>query len=428
MTSAAAIPRRSAYTIAAVPSRRISAASHAALASVLVELSIGANLLTWIGSRYVADGGTLAEKLHPGTYLAYVAALLALAGPRGGMGLLWRQRELAAFLLCIIGCIGLAAIFTGTSNLIVLFDNFLPAGCLGLALAEAPPPARARLKLLLQLGIFANAMLALGEFAAGSHLLPLYLNGVAATELAEDFRPIALYDHPLTGATATLIGFFVAPSARWPLRRALYLLGLAAGLVAFGGRAALAAGLLACLWLAAGTARTAWATRRPLSGWTLARAATLLGLLGIFAAVALDAGFAGRIAHHGVWDASAQSRLLQWQILSWLDTRQILFGAARPDLLAHLEMLRLASGIDVIENFALLMFATLGVIGFPLFLFGLWWLLLWCWRRSGPPGRLLVVCFLLAISASNSLGRKSTLLLLFTATCMATWREMERPR
>lgn len=432
MDSAAAHPRVRAFVPGAVPwaaawVRR--AAVWFGLAAVLLELALSANLLTVLGTHYVTDGGTLPEKLHPGSYCAFAAAGCALAG-RWLAGervrhLLWRQRWLLLFLLCTGFCVLMAAAFTGASNEIVLFDNFLPAGCLGLALAEVGDADRTRLRRLLMAGIFANALLGVGEALAGAHMLPLYLNGVPASERAEDFRPIALYDHPLTGATVTLIGLFLpglrrASWVRPPglLRQSTYLFVLAAGLVAFGGRAAAAVAVMAAgwcggvrLWRRLGAGRLSPAALAGLAAAGLACVA-LTGL-------ALAAGGGGRIAHHGIWDPSAASRLMQWRILGALNGRQVLFGATRPALLDDLEMLRLDSGIDVIENFALLMFATLGIAGFAVFAVGFVAWVRWAWAFDGRRGRVMVLCFLLAISASNSLGRKSTLLLIMTAAIVS---------
>ncbi len=386
----------------------------AAIAAVALALLVGANLLTLAGSAYVSEGGTLLEKLHPAAYLAYLAAGLAWfdhAAHGDAADWLWRQRRLTFFLAAMTGCAGFALLFTGTSNLIVLLDNFLPAGCLGIAVAEAGDHARLRLRTLLQAGFAANAALALAEAFAGAHLLPLYLNGQEAAELAADFRPLALYDHPLTGAAATLIGLFLAPAGGWT--RWAYLALLTGGLIAFGGRAALlAAALVAAAMLAARLAKSF--RRRRLSGWRLLAATGVLGLATAALPLLLAAGIGHRLIAHGVWDASASTRLDEWRILLDFDPSEWLFGAPRPDLLDHLETLRLDRGIGVIENFALLMFATLGLFGFTLFAAGFASLMAWAWRR-GPGAPLLVASFLVTISTSNSLGRKSPLLLLFVA-------------
>lgn len=133
-------------------------------------------------------------------------------------------------------------------------------------------------------------------------------------------------------------------------------------------------------------------------------------------AASLFAGLGTRIAGHLYWDDSAQVRLAQWRLLGQLDIWQLMFGTRRQDLLALLTPLWLGYGVEVIENFWLLMFVAFGLIGFPLFVGSLLSLLLWCWRRSALQGRLLVLAVMLVASTSNSLGRKSTILVCLVAT------------
>ena len=52
----------------------------------------------------------------------------------------------------------------------------------------------------------------------------------------------------------------------------------------------------------------------------------------------------------------------------------------------------------------------LGALGFPLFVAGVLCLVVWCWRRAGLPGRLMLLGVLVVASTSSSLGRKSNVL------------------
>jgi hypothetical protein len=96
-----------------------------------------------------------------------------------------------------------------------------------------------------------------------------------------------------------------------------------------------------------------------------------------------------------------------------------------------LNRLWLDYGVEVIENFWLLMFVSLGFAGFLIFLVGFFSLLCWCWARSGLRGRVLLVAVVAVASTSNSLGRKSTLLvgLVAAISCVCThppvgWRRV----
>ncbi len=383
-----------------------------ATAAIAAELCVSANLLTWAGVPYVTDGGALPLKLHPGTSLLVAATAAALA--QGGTA--WLQRagtQLWLFTAAVAGCLISLALLSGTSNLIVLLDTFLPAGLAAAVLGSASDAARQRLRSMMQLLLALNAALALAEMAAQATLVPLYLNGNAYHPLTADFRPTALFDHPLTGALMTMIGLALAPRGR--LAGIAYRCLLGAALLAFGGRTALAVTLATAAVLGFRRGARLVLSRHRRAGWAMLAAAGA-ALVGVgLGAAALAAGLGDRLAGHLYWDASAQVRLAQWEILGQLDTAQLLFGTPREALLADLNALRLATGVEVIENFWLLMAVSLGAIGFPLFLAGLGALCAWCWQRTDLQGRALLIGTLLVASSSNSLGRKSTVLVCLVA-------------
>jgi len=403
---------------------RLSLAWWLAALAALTDLSISGNLLTWIGDPYVADGGAIVLKVHPGTYLAAASAMARLCDNGRPVQTAWRlgwsAPRLAVFLSCIAFCILYAAIMTGSCTLIVFIDTFLSAGLLAVALQDASESERYWLLRLLQTAFAVNAALALIEAVTRSNWIPLYLNGEEYNAIAPEFRPTALYDHPLTGAILTMIGLLLPgrPSGS-RLLRVLYLAVLSAGLFAFGGRAA------ACLTVLAIAARWCPALldtmirRRfipPAAMLTVAAAALLLLCLVV---AAETSGFGARLLGHLYWDDSAQVRLRQWHILDLLGPSQIVFGASRPDLIALLVPLKLQWGVGVVENFWLLMFINLGLLGFPAFLAGLGALLAWCAREARARAPFLVTSVILAASSSNSLGRKSNLLLLLVSAAVA---------
>ena len=395
-------------------------AAACAVAAVCTELCVSANLLTCLGVPYVTDGGALPLKLHPGTDLLLVACLAALAG--GGTAWIARMdARLLMFFAVMGGCMVSTTLLTGPSNLIVLLDTFLPAGMLAAVLGAAPARTRLVLRRAMQMLLAGNAVLALAETAAQATLVPLYLNDSAYHPTSGDFRPTALFDHPLTGSLMIMMGLAVAPAGRW---RVPYQALMWAALVAFGGRMALGVTLLLVAAQVAARGGRLVLSRNGRAPWALLGAGFSVAGGAALLAVALAAGLGDRLAGHLYWDQSAQVRLAQWQILERLDGWQLLFGTAREDLLRMLNALRLGSGVEVIENFWLLMFVSLGALGFPLFLAGLAALLAWCWRRTGTQGRALLLGVLVVASSSNSLGRKSTVLvcLVAAAACLPAER------
>jgi hypothetical protein len=410
--------------------RGCSAGSFAVMLAILaagLELCVSANLLTLLGIPYVTDGGAMPLKIHPGTYLISLAFVLHLLA-WGAWATLTADPLLAVFLAAMLACLAYALLLTGTGNLIVLVDTFLPAGLLAFILVRAGSGALWYLRCLMQIGFAANALLALAEASAQATLIPLYLNDRPYNAVAEEFRPTALYDHPLTGAVMTMLALSLAPAGGW--LRPVYICLMCAALIAFGGRTALVVSVLAAVTGVAmrGVRMVLTRDSRAMRMLLAAAAALLLGAIG--AAVALGAGLGSRLASHLYWDQSAQVRLAQWQLLGELNDWQLLFGTRRDDLIALLTPLWLASGVEVIENFWLLMFASLGAAGFPLFAAGLASLLVWCWRRTGQDGHALLLSVLIVVSTSNSLGRKSTILVELVATvlCLARPRALPRPK
>jgi hypothetical protein len=401
-----------------------------AAASVVVNLLVSGNLLMAIGILYAAEGGNLAVKLHPGTYLA-VLAVLAMAWRRPAAtaaGLLATARVPLLYLGALAGCCGFAAAMTGRVHLVVFLENFMPAGLLALVLGRAGEAA------LRRLGLAVLALLALGvavsvaETLLQTHFVPIVLDGREELEHAEDFRGAGLYDHPLTGAMLTAAGLFLANSEGigrgW--RAALTAL-FGVGLVAFGGRTALVLAAAVFAGWRAG-AILGRLRRRRLRGSDLA--AVLCAATVVPAALALlltQTGVGARLLSHLYWDDSAQVRSVQWRMLPMMDPGEKLFGMtlARQELALH--QLSLHWRIGAIENFWLLIYLYLGAAGFVLFAAGFLPFLGWAFRQAALPGRLMLVVVMLAASSSNSLGHKANLLTVLVPMALAS-AALRRPR
>ena len=254
--------------------------------------------------------------------------------------------------------------------------------------------------------------------------MPYYVNGMTLTDLPGQFRGAALFDHPLTGASVTMMGVFLVAQgwvpqgwrARMAKPVALALLGMA--MIAYGGRVALVVTVLAQTAMLLGEAGLGMVrgrgAMRPIL--LLAGGAMLAILVGYALIAFTDIG--ERLANTFYFDDSAQIRAVQWNVLDMLDPRQALFGVP----LADQAQLTFQIGLDYafadIENFWLLSFVSLGAVGFVLFLAGLLPFLAHLWRISPGWGRILLLCLVVVASSSNSLGRKSNLLFLLTAALL----------
>ena len=392
-------------------------AHYSRVAAVVCSLCVSANLLTWIGLPYVCEGGSPFLKIHPASLLCVLAFVMEpprlvvshLAPPPRA----WRTSLPALYVICLCVCLASELLLTGIGNAIVILDTFLPGGLLAIALMQMDETQRLQLQAVLRAGLLINAILAVGEGFCHATLIPISPSAANGLSLRNDFRPFALYDHPLTGAAATMIGLLLPPGGRWGAARTiLYFALLSLGLLAFGERSAI--GVTAIIATAASLpSLLRYVLRRhDLHRGTLVCFGAVL-VVSAFCLSAYAAGLGGRLNDHLYWDASARVRLRQWDVLGMLDTQQLLFGTPRQGALALLEPMRIRFGVPVIENSWLLMFMSLGLFGFPFLILGFGAFLLWCAKRGRGRGFAMTIGLLAMASSSNALGRKSILLIVF---------------
>ncbi|HTR16908.1 MAG TPA: VpsF family polysaccharide biosynthesis protein [Acetobacteraceae bacterium] len=393
--------------------------------AVVVNLLVSGNLLMMLGIPYALDGGALPEKLHPGTYLALAAFLLWLARERARLPhLLRRERPAVVFLAALAVCFVWSAGTTGKNHLVVFLESFLPAGLLALVLGGAEPAALRRLGRVVLWLLAANVLLALAEAMLHANLITFYLDAKPTVQKAGEFRPTALYDHPLTGAALTMMGCFLAAALpgrpwRWPWGRGWWLGLFLAGLLAFGERSALAVTVvLLGGWYGAALLRRVL-TRRLGRADLAGLCAALLVLPAVAALLLTQTAVGDRLIAHSHWDASAEVRSVQWRLLSLMTREEFLFGVTRMRREVLLHQLGLTYPIGVIENFWLLLLTDLGAVGFAVFVAGFLALLLWGWRRATPLGRVMLIGVVLVASGSNSLGRKSNVLTVLVPVLLA---------
>ncbi len=399
--------------------------------SLALSLTVSANLLYVAGIDYAHPGGNPLVKLHPSTW-AVIASLGCLLLGRGAplrtlAEMLRRAPDLAGFLALMSVVAAYSAASVGVSGVAVYVESYLSAGLLALVIGEMPAARRRALGWLALALLALNASLAVAETVAQFHLVPIYLEETALVDEPGAFRSSALFDHPLTGAMLTMTGLFTAVALRprrimlWPL---LALFGVA--LLAFGGRAAL------LVTLGASIGAAAWGLLKDLLGRRLtavraALAACACVLLPAATAVLLTTtGIGGRVAGKLYLDSSAQSRGAEWMVLGLLDTRAWLFGSPISETPGLIYRVGLQSALTDIENFWLLAFVNLGIVGFVVFAAALACLMRHLWRVASPCGRLGIVALMLTASTSNSLGRKSNVLFVLVACVHAVG--LVRPR
>jgi hypothetical protein len=187
----------------------------------------------------------------------------------------------------------------------------------------------------------------------------------------------------------------------------LALLGV--GLLSFGGRAALGVTLVTLIVASVAFLLVKIVTRKlsaKIIGAALA-AGILLPVL--FGMVVTETGVGARIMSNLSFDdSSTEVRSVQWDVLSHIDLRDVLFGTSRE----HIELLKSQIGLtgqgNDIENPWLLLFLNLGVIAFVPFVVGLFGFWIDIARRGGwPAGWMLIGSYLVIASTSNSFGVKA---------------------
>jgi hypothetical protein len=215
--------------------------------AVLASFTISGNTLDILGINYADPGGKPLLKIHPATYLAVMAAIASLVSGSASQSRLGFVFGKAPALFRFIGfqifCSAFSALNVGITGAGVYVDNYLSAGALAIAMISANGRQRRAIAHLILVLCVINVLLALAEYVDQEHFIPLKINhgtGFALDEKTEEFRPAALYTHPLTGAMATAFGLFLALDTKLRFRTAAICFGtFAVGLLGFGGRAAL---------------------------------------------------------------------------------------------------------------------------------------------------------------------------------------------
>lgn len=388
---------------------------------------LSAMTLAWLGVPYDLPTGGKWAKLHPGTWLLVLSLGCALAAGGRPLAAVWQRVQQQPLVVLALACMVTVAAWSvarsGTSGAAFIVDALWMPCVLLLALHRVPDERR-RWLLHWLLGLLVlNALMALGEFAAGRTLVPRF--ALDSDIVADEgfFRASALMGHPLANALQTLslmpAALLLPARWRWPV-----LVLLLASLLAFGSRAALGAAL--GLY---GGALAFSVVRRALQGhysYLQLTGGLFLCMVLITAGgiAAWASGLGERIFANLAWDQSANARLVAWQALAWLD-EQAWFVGVSP---AQINEIALRIGLDprfeAIENFWVVLMMQFGLVGFVPFLVGLGSLLLHLWREAVPAMRLALPVYLLVASGANTLASKTVSLTLLTAgmACSAAWR------
>ncbi|MGC9269487.1 VpsF family polysaccharide biosynthesis protein [Acidiphilium sp.] len=395
-----------------------------AMLSLAMQLTISANLLMIMGIHYNIPGGSPIVKINPATYVAFLALTVRLFEGGDPFGALLRlfaaNRLIAIFVIAFVLCIGYSLVTIGVTGSASLIDSYLSAGILMLVLCDISMAQRRVLGFIMASLYILNVTIAVGESLTRHLLIGLYVGVYQYKAPFPVFRGVALYDHPLTGAMMTSMAMFLLLQMRLrPLVTAALLGWCLVGLLAFGGRAALVATVAAMLALGAWSLIAELFHRRLTALRLLSVIGGLLLAIGIAWLVITQTSIADRLVTQDYVDSSAKVRITEWLIPKLMNFREVMLGV-EVDRLPYIEyQVGLVPPFSGIENFALLAFINLGVVGFTVYLVGFLALMADLWRRSALYGRVMLVVVISVASTSNSLGAKSNILFVLAGALVA---------
>ncbi len=380
---------------------------------ILALMILPANLLVLLGIPYNLPGGSPFIKIHPSSYLIFLAfgAYLAqrpfqqsLHGVAEQKPIVWIY-PLVASLVTV-----LTVIRFGISGVAFYIDGLIVPGVLAwLLLSESEAFRRGAFHLILVV-IFLNAVLGIFEAATGMRLLPYLIAGESHRE--EFFRSAALASHPLESAGRTvpvLLASLVLPSRVFLILIPILLLGL----LGFGSRSALIIGVVCLLILyqrdlmASIRSRTI-SVEKTMGSLLLGFLMFLVSLLMIFS---LDLGT--RIIETLYWDQSASARVESILMLRHLSLEEWWFGSG-PEGVKNLTQIRM--GWFNFENFWVILLIQLGVIQLIFFTVAFLFWMAHLVQEAAFNIRLSALAFLIIASGSDILATKTTNLSILVVT------------
>ena len=380
-------------------------------------------MLSAMGVAYDTGGGALWQKIHPASYLAFLAVtLLAFArfAPVAFFDDLVRYHKGTLAFLGVWLLLLVHIAFFVHAPIATIVDTFLLPVALLILLSRVSAREASTLAVFIHAAMAANALIAIFEFATGARLTPLVAEGVT---LVADWRSSALLGHPLLNAlmTATYTLIMLQGGGRdlSPVVRAGIVVLQLVALIAFGGRVATLAlavfGGVALAWQLWRSVRDRRLRSGSVALFTAAATVSIIGLI-----LLGTGGFFDLFARRFDQDmGSADARVAMFNLIGQLPFTAFLFGSD-PEHVASLQRL---NGIEFgIESFWVAFVAFYGIaISIPFFA-GLAAFLVDLKRATRPPSGWTIVFFIAVCSTSLSLAGKTTALAMFVVMLLLLLR------
>ena len=170
--------------------------------SLLALFGMSSMLLTQLGFNYEMAGGSIIEKMHPGTWIALLASAVALIAG-SALTILWRFLDRHPLLIAYIATWSLLLVYIIAVQKLPftpIIDTFLLPVIIFFLLDQLSSHEKKTLASAVHVFMLLNSLLGLGEVITGWRLTPYVVGG---EEITADWRATALMGHPLANACIT---------------------------------------------------------------------------------------------------------------------------------------------------------------------------------------------------------------------------------
>lgn len=364
---------------------------------------------------YTASSGFIAFKIHPGTYLIFIAAGLEIA--RSDVRTLVDLRKHAPLLIICAAAIfaALTSIVQGRTQAVgYLIDSIFCGALSGWIVTRLSPEVRQRVLITMVALMSFNTLVALFEYLTHNRIMPFRLN-------EETFRPTAFMGHPLDNGLMTFTIMMFVPALRWPFAVKIGLMTFfLLGVFISGARASTLIASLFFLLAFISMMRTEAQHNPRTAGMVMTGVLAVV----VIAPIVLMSGLADALLYRfegGVVDKSTMTRIDIFGVLQYISFKELMLGSDI-DKLHMLSRVYLRNGavespiVMMIFQFGLIvMFLLFGSIMYSVFQMGAW--------RYG--GTLAASAFLLSANTNNVLNVKSpALAFVFALLCVLPLKEI----
>jgi hypothetical protein len=375
--------------------------------AMIAIFTLSGSVLTNLKIHYLTAGGNFLEKLHPATFLTFMATLLLLMRNGDPIGEINRAFSEAKLLLVHLFCwfCLLIQMFVLDRPFTVIIDTFLLPVLLCLLIWRLKPQQRKPLIWALHAAMLLNILIGYYEFTSGHRIVPLTLGSII---VMGEWRSAALLGHPLTASgivAAYIMALVLRPAVCPPLLIRIPLITFALGsLMAFGGRTALM------------TVLTVLAILALIESFSLVRGkrVPLLVAVGAICLIFAAVGLVFAAYSLGIFDkmllrfssdkGSALARIATFDMLSHFQWGELVLGPSPMRVNALQSQLGLNYGI---ENFWVSCIVQFGLVHTILITLGLTCFTIELMRRSSRAAWAILLLILMIAASSVSFSSKN---------------------